>query len=251
MTTRPLIGVTTYYISADEGYGGRIRDAVGQAFSLVSEDYLKSIERAGGVPIGLSLLSDDALAAVVERLDGILLTGGEDVDPKRYGETVDYRFGRLSLERDEFEFRLIAAALASGKPILAICRGLQILNVYFGGTLYKDVEDFGSALTHNFDRNPRWYTSHKVKLLHPVLKQLYDSDVIETNSYHHQSVKDVAVDLEVAAVAPDGVVEALVHKQLPQVLALQWHPEMMSVRYDSGLTPFCWLIETARNARQL
>ncbi|WDL98598.1 gamma-glutamyl-gamma-aminobutyrate hydrolase family protein [Alicyclobacillus sp. ALC3] len=246
-STRPMIGVTGYYVSADEGYGGKLRGNIGQAFSLIGEDYLRSVERAGGIPIGIPLMDDDSLFPLLSRLDGIVVTGGEDVDPKQYGETVDHRVGRLSLERDEFELRLIAAALAARKPILAICRGMQMLNVYFGGSLHKDVSDLGATtLTHNFEKIPRWYTAHTVRLTQSLLQSLYGDNEIEVNSYHHQSVKDVGRGLVVAAQAPDGVIEALVHAEFDNLLAVQWHPEMMAVRNDAGLVPFRWLIGAAQ-----
>jgi putative glutamine amidotransferase len=242
---KPLIGVTGYDVSGEEGFGGKLRGNPGQGFSVIGHDYLKCVESVGGIPVGLPVLNEENVS-VVTALDGIIFTGGEDIAPHLYGENVDHRFGRICPDRDYFELRLLEAALKAGKPILGICRGLQLINVHFGGTLYKDVSDKGNALVHNFEKIPRWYTAHKASLLHPVLRQLYGSTEIEVNSFHHMSANQIGDGLEVAAVAPDGIVEALIHKESNRIMAVQWHPEMMAVQNEAGLIPFCWLVDLAK-----
>jgi putative glutamine amidotransferase len=279
-----IVGVTGYHVTGEEGYGGRLRGVNGQGFSVIGHDYLQSVEAVGGIPVGLPVTSSPHLARVVSTLDAVVIAGGEDIDPRRYNEYVDARFGRLCPERDEFELRLLDLALAQNKPVLAICRGMQLVNVYFGGTLYTDVADkagFGMGdepggvsttaggvagsvagrtnqstdvetrgpLTHNFENIPRWYTAHSVRLVHDRLRSLYQAEEIWVNSFHHQAVRELGDGLEAAAVAPDGIVEALVHRTYTNLLAVQWHPEMMIGKDELGLVPFRWLAEAARKAR--
>lgn len=249
MMNKAVIGVTGYNVSEEEGYGGKLRGNIGQGFSVIGHDYLQCVEQAGGIPIGLPVLSDSDLS-IVSSLDAIVLTGGEDIDPRLFKETVDHRMGRICPERDHFELKLIDYALKENKPILAICRGMQLLNVYFGGSLYKDISDKGKVLTHNFENNPRWYCAHSVRLMHPVLRDLYGSDEINVNSYHHMAVNRPGAGLEVAAEASDGIVEAMVHRKFKDILAVQWHPEMMSVKYEEGILPFQWLMQTVKAERE-
>lgn len=256
---QPFVGITGYHVRGEEGFGGLIRGNVGQGFSMVGHDYIQSVVRAGGVPLGLPVVPEDLVPGLVSVLDAVLVTGGEDVDPRRYGDYPDPRVGLLSPERDAFELKVIEQALLQRKPVLAICRGLQVMNVYFGGTLYRDTLDYEQdarehglnqevrVLTHQFEKVPRWYKAHHIALYGEVLPQLYGSDSIEVNSFHHQTVKMLGEALDVAARSSDGVIEAFTHPGYPQLLAVQWHPEMMAVTLDEGLVPFRWLIGAATN----
>lgn len=250
MSSKPIIGITGYQIVPEEGVGGQVRGRPGQGFDLLGQDYVNSVRGAGGIPVGIPVLvsaTQNDVAELVRGLDGFVLSGGEDLDPKRYGEQLDARVGTIRPERDEFELRLLEEVLRQRKPLLCICRGIQLLNVYFGGTLYLDNEDHaarsnGKVLAHHLTGPTRWYLSHAVKLMDERLIQLYGRDVIEVNTYHHQSVRDVGAGLIVGAIAPDGIVESLYYPEYPKLLAVQWHPEMMSPALDEGLIPFRWLI---------
>lgn len=240
---KSTIGITGYHVGSEEGFGGKLRGITGQGFSVVGHDYIQSVHRAGGLALGLPVADADDCAEMVATVDALIITGGEDVNPRLYGEHPDLRCSALSPERDAFELALIREACAQNKPLLCICRGLQILNVYFGGTLYRDISDHAQTpLAHQFDKVPRWYHAHSVRLLAPGLRELYGSEEIEVNSYHHQAVESVGQGLQVAAVAEDGIVEALVHPDFPNLLAVQWHPEMMAVKWEEGLLPFQWLL---------
>lgn len=268
MTKQPMIGITGYHILPEEGVGGPLRGLPGQGFNLLGHDYINSVRGAGGIPVGLpvNLHNQDEIAEVVRRLDGFVLSGGEDVDPKRYGEYLDERVQRISLERDEFELRLAREILSQNKPLLGICRGVQLLNVYFGGTLYLDNQDHAKyaseaasaplsdadavstadripVLAHHIMGPNRWYMSHEVSLLDPRLQSMYGRDVIEVNSFHHQSVHVLGRGLRVGAVAKDGIVESVYHPDYPNLLAVQWHPEMMAEKLEEGFLPFRWLIQ--------
>ncbi|WP_018131027.1 gamma-glutamyl-gamma-aminobutyrate hydrolase family protein [Effusibacillus pohliae] len=247
MKRTPIIGITGYHVRGEEGYGGSFRGVPGQGFSVVGHDYIHAVQRAGGIPLGVPVGDVSHAHEVIEAVDGLILSGGEDIDPMLYGSHPDLRCWTIVPERDRFELALIEEALRQNKPLLAVCRGMQLVNVFFGGSLYLDLSDCpGEVLAHQVPRAPRWYTAHRVNLISPVLQQLYQAEQIETNSYHHQAVKAAGGGLQVAAVAEDGIVEGLVHPDHPQLLAIQWHPEMMAVRSEAGLIPFRWLVDTIR-----
>lgn len=247
MSRLPFIGITGYHVTADEGFGGKLRGLPGQGFSVVAHDYINAVSRAGAIPVGIPVGDTKRVEAIASQLDGFIFSGGEDLDPVLYDERPDMRFWTLSPERDHFELELLKAAFTLYKPVVAICRGMQLVNVYFGGTLYKDIADVpGNPLSHQFNRAPRWYLAHKVAFTHPLLQTVFKADELITNSYHHQVVKDVGQGLVVAAVAEDGVVEGLVHPDYPNLVAVQWHPETLAVKYETGMAVFRWLIEQTR-----
>jgi putative glutamine amidotransferase len=193
--------------------------------------YIKALEIAGVVPLIVPPLSDeDSAKAILSRVDGLLLTGGEDVEPALYRQPRHERCGPANPARDATEISLVHAARDLKKPLLAICRGPQLLNVALGGTLFQDIpSEVGGALEHNAkdERSSR---------VHPVeiepgsrLAGSVAATSLSVNSLHHQSVRDVAPGLRISARAPDGVVEGL---ETPDddwwVLAVQWHPEEMT-----------------------
>ncbi|WNR46926.1 gamma-glutamyl-gamma-aminobutyrate hydrolase family protein [Paenibacillus roseipurpureus] len=244
MRKKPLIGITGYHVPGEEGVGGTFRGVKGQGFSVIGHDYIQAVKQVGAIPIGIPVGDRSTCSEILQAIDGLILAGGEDIDPQLYGSSPDLRCWTITPERDYFELALIEEALRLHKPILAICRGMQLLNVCFGGTLYVDISDHGEhVLAHQFSRAPRWYLGHRVKLLTPSLKKLYQANEIRTNSYHHQAVNQLGAGLEAAAVADDGIIEALIHPNHPNLLAVQWHPEMMAVKHEEGLIPFRWLID--------
>ena len=178
--------------------------------------YVAAVEAAGGVP-------DYQYCPVYsEEYDGLLLTGGADIEPARYGQPVN---GSVAMDaaRDEAEWRLIDAFLQAGKPIFGICRGCQILNAYFGGTLHQDIE---TKARHRQDRSLP-YLIHGVVADDPLLEGIYGKD-FSVNSCHHQAVDQLGEGLRITAICPtDGVVEAFTHQHLP-VFAVQWHPEKLT-----------------------
>jgi putative glutamine amidotransferase len=196
------------------------------------EDYRQSILHTGGEVriIAPSMSVADALADV----GGLLLTGGGDVDPARYGETPHQTLDDVDPVRDEFEIALIAAARARDLPIFAICRGVQMLNVAAGGTLVQDIpSEVAGAINHSLvvPPHPPYELAHEVwvekdSLLATLLgERLVGSDTCEVNSRHHQAVKTVAPGYRVSATAPDGVIEAIEDPSARFCLGVQWHPE--------------------------
>lgn len=189
--------------------------------------YLDVLERVG---LGSVLLTPahslETLPALLDRCDGLVLTGGEDVDPARYGESPLPGLGLVNPERDEMEFAALRLALERRLPILAICRGCQLLNVAFGGTLYQDLPTQRPGGVRHRQREAWEKRTHVADVVRgSLLSKIVESDRLLINSFHHQGIKDVGEGLEVVAVAEDGTVEALEAPSYPWVLGVQWHPE--------------------------
>ena len=191
------------------------------------DDYVESVKRAGGEPRVLS--NSDDPERVLREVDGILLTGGLDVDPALYGET-PHPSTDAAPERDRFEIPLSRAAIAGDVPIFAICRGVQVLNVAAGGTLVQDIPSgVTTELNHSIDV-PKDHFAHPIRVapgtrLAQALGALADLETCDVNSRHHQSVGRVAPEFVTSAVSPDGVIEAIERPGASFCLGVQWHPE--------------------------
>ena len=192
-------------------------------------DYLESIRRAGGDPVELSYERDKP-ADVVGRSDGILLTGGGDIDPTFYGEQPHPTFQPSEPGRDAYEIELVREAVNANVPVFAICRGMQVLNVALGGTLVQDIPSMVNGALHHSVAEPRFAIAHEVWVangsrLYTLMKEKLEGDSCQVNSRHHQSVKQVAPGWEASGTAPDGVIEAIEMPGDVFRLAVQWHPE--------------------------
>lgn len=190
-------------------------------------DYIRSIERAGGVPVVLAPSGATLHPILIDRLDGLVLTGGMDIDPAAYGEKPHPTVSRISHERDEFEFKLTQSALNRKLPILAICRGLQVLNVVLGGSLIQDIpEMIGNEIIHNDPNRPRYEIAHDVLIQeNSKLRSILGGNRLPVNSFHHQCVKEPGKDLIPIAWSDDGVIEAIEMPDPHFVIGVQWHPE--------------------------
>jgi putative glutamine amidotransferase len=193
-------------------------------------DYEEAVRRAGGEPRVLDP-SKDAPADVVASAGGLLLAGGGDVLPSIYGAAAHPAFSAAEAGRDEYELELVRRATDADLPLLAICRGIQVLNVARGGTLVQDIHDeLGGAINHEV-HEPRVAIAHDVwiapgSLLERLMQaRLEQADECPVNSRHHQAVKDVGEGLVVTATAPDGVIEAIEDPSRRFCLGVQWHPE--------------------------
>jgi putative glutamine amidotransferase len=225
---RPRIGLTASVIPT----------RVGTRRTFLNEPYIAAVQNAGGVPLVVTPAhGGPALRDLFELLDGLVLTGGEDVAPERYGEEVLRPNVETVPERDALEFTLLEWALAEDLPVLAICRGIQVLNVGLGGTLYQDLAtDHPATLGHdqNLGELPRPRTEpHHPVLVRPgsCLADLLGLEEIEVNSLHHQGIKKLAGPLTPVAHAPDGLVEAVEPVDPARwafLVGVQWHPEELS-----------------------
>jgi len=211
--------------------------------------YLDGLLAAGAVPLGIPPLQDrDALRTLYDRCDALLLPGGPDVEPQRYGEQPrdDCKLSTAP-ELDAAEFTLVGWALDDGKPLLAICRGIQVLNVALGGTLWQDIA-VQQAGMHGHDGNARDAAVHDVEVLpgtalHGAVRQVS----LRWNSVHHQALRDLGDGLVASARAADGLVEGV---ELPgrAVIGVQCHPEEMAGAEPWAAALFAWLVAAARGA---
>lgn len=203
---------------------------IGVAACRALPDYLESVRRNGGEPRVLTP-GEQTPAEAMAGLDGLLLTGGEDVDPARYAAARHPSVTHVDAARDEFEIDLIGRALAADLPLLAICRGLQVLNVARGGTLTQDIpSEVPGALNHQVSAPP-YAIAHEVWINRDTLlwrlmrERLDDNDACSVNSRHHQAIARLASGLIVSATAPDGVIEGIEAPAARFCLGVQWHPE--------------------------
>jgi len=229
---KPLIGVTGYYVDHSEIGKEGLRGLPGQDMAIFSYDYIRSLQRAGATVVLLPIEEADQIDSTLNQLDGLLLAGGADINPLYYGDLPKAYLGTVEEERDNFELILARKALEKDMPILGICRGLQVLNVASGGTLYQDLEhEMGPEYFHVREQFRKWQGSHSINVLEG--KKIYEAigqKSLMVNSFHHQAVKTLGRDFEVSAWSFDGVIEAIESKAHHYVTAVQWHPEMMSER---------------------
>lgn len=230
----PLIGLSGrkllgYKLDMPPGYADAPLD-------LYFSEYATAVARAGGLPVHLSPAGG---AEIVDRIDALLLAGGEDVDPRRYGEAPGQFSGPFSVERDEFEFALVERALERGIPILGICRGNQLLNVALGGTLIQHLP-VGEGQSHASMTYHRAHKSHTVKFADAsTLRGIYGPET-RVNSFHHQAVHTPGHNVKPVAWAEDGIIEAIEVVDRP-IIGVQWHPE--NFEYDPI---FEWLVAAAQ-----
>ncbi len=191
--------------------------------------YIRAIENSGGIPIMLPYVEgDDAIRRFADMCDGFCFTGGVDVNPERYGESVKPECGEIQYERDELEFRVLDKIVGTSKPILAVCRGAQLINVYFGGSLYQDIpSEIETEILHN-QAEPRFSPSHSVELIPGTpLAALIGKRRMIANSFHHQAIRELGRGLRVMATASDGIIEGVYSDNPQYVRAYQWHPERL------------------------
>lgn len=244
MKSRPVIGITPTPSDVELGHGTFHR-------YTLADTYTKAIEKAGGVPLMLPPQHD--AAPLLDILDGLLLSGGGDIDPKHFGQDdVHPKTYGIDAERDDLEFSLLRGALNRDMPVLCICRGIQVLNVAFGGDLYQDVADqFCSDLQHRQQDAGivKEEPGHVVNVEpESLLARTYGATEIDVNSFHHQAVHTPGDGLRVVATSPDGLIEGLELPKKRWVLGVQWHPEMMFQVHTEHLRPFAALVDAAAGA---
>jgi putative glutamine amidotransferase len=225
-------------------------DVDGDRFYL-RKHYSEAIFHAGGIPLLIPLIPDKAMAAeLVANLDGIVISGSNsDLDPHRYGEEPHPKIGPIMTRRDQTDLQLLERAFAERKPILAICYGIQVLNVYLGGTLWQDISSqVKNAVKHDQDSSED-YHSHSIRVKpRSFLYTLTRVKNIRVNSYHHQAIRDLSAKLFSTATSPDGIIEAVELRAKSQfLLGVQWHPEIGWERDDLSQKIFARFVEAAKN----
>lgn len=246
-SNKPVIGITTNFLDiTDAPFSGHQR-------IYVNKGYIDAITIAGGIPLLLPVSDNtETTNHLLSLVDGVLLSGGQDVHPSLYNEECHPLLGTTSKERDAFEVHVIDHIRKNNKPLLGICRGQQIINVAFGGTLYQDLSLYSPSLAIKHSQEEPWdQATHRIRLVpKSMLHQIFNHSEVLTNSYHHQAVKDVAPGFSVAASSEDGIIEAL-EKNDPSswIVSVQWHPELMIYNSSQMLPLFRALISEARSHR--
>ncbi|SRR5579871_1868385 len=218
---RKVVGITCGTMKATDTSGAR---------QSLNRAYVWAVERAGGVPVILPVTTaPEVISRYLGAVDGLLLSGGADLDPACYHEQPLPQLGEVDADRDFTELPLIRQAVEEDVPIFAICRGIQSLNVALGGTLYQDLPTQRSSEIHHQQREqhiPRDRFSHSVRIeAGSRLRAIVGADEMLCNSFHHQAIRDVAPGLAITAYAPDGVIEAVEHPDKRYLVAVQFHPE--------------------------
>lgn len=237
---KPIIGISGTFTGVNNA-------------TYINSTYINAVLRAGGVPVVLPINGDkEVMKRMVESIDALIMTGGEDIDPVYYSEEPIPQQGEIVPERDVFDIEMIKYAVEQGIPLLGICRGHQLMNVAFGGTLYQDIPSQirTGVIKHN-QKAPSWYGTHNVQLVEgSVLATVLGKTSVYTNTFHHQAVKDVAPNFIVTARTSDGVIEGIEMKGNKKVFGVQFHPEAPTSKgSDEFLPVFTYLVGLAKEKK--
>ena len=226
---KPLIGITCSRDYEQNRY-------------FVPVAYVRAVTAAGGQALVLPPAQGGQKEAqnLLSLLDGLVLSGGGDLDPVVFGEEPAPGLGEIDPERDWWELALTRLTLAAGKPLLGICRGIQVLNVAAGGSIWQDISNCCQNPLQHMQNAPRWYPTHTVDMEPGSrLAQILKTKRLRVNSFHHQGLKEPAPDLTVAARSADGIIEAVELNRHPFTIGVQWHPEAMWEKH----APMHWLFQ--------
>lgn len=221
---QPIIGITASLTTYEQG------SFTGQSKLILNSNYINAITAAGAIPMIIPIVEKlEIQQCQLGLIDGLMLTGGDDLQPHLYGEEPHPALGKTTPARDDYELSLLRQAFSLGLPILGICRGLQLINVAFGGTLYQDLPEqyHIKDLLHSQEPTPDTAT-HPVSLIAGTrLQTIFNTNELEANSLHHQAVKNLAPGFIINAYARDGIIEGIEMDSDAFVLGVQWHPEQM------------------------
>lgn len=227
---KPLVGIVGNILVMDGGmFPGIKRD-------YVNRDYVKSIGLAGGAAVILPVMDEEEIVRTqLEGVDAILLSGGYDLYPQSYGEEPMWEQGFIYQEVDDYYFKVIKAARELGKPVFGICKGIQAINVAFGGTLYQDIKKQVPDSIKHSQSAPRYAGTHQVEICKDSFLGECLPEKLLVNSYHHQAIKEVAEGFSVTARSVDGVIEGIESLKENFIAAVQWHPEMMAAQGNKDM----------------
>lgn len=246
---KPIIGITSNHSDDDQifiemGIGG-----FGQEYSIIANDYSDAIIKAGGIPVIIPISEDEEyLKELADNLDGLIISGGNDVDPLLYNKIADEHTGLVSPKRDNQELFLLDYFYKNtNKPILGMCRGMQLINVYFNGTLILDIPSSGYR-SHSINIMDRTYPVHSVKLKKDsLLSKIMKAEETLVNSLHHQGIDKLGESLVDVAISEDGIIEAFEIENISDrfLLGIQWHAENTSIKFQNHQNIFDYFVEVA------
>jgi putative glutamine amidotransferase len=224
----------------------------------MSQRYIRALTSVGALPWMIPLVGDEpeTIRGIYDELDGVFLPGGADIDPSNYGEERHARCDQGDPARDQVELMLVRWALADRKPVLGVCRGLQVVNLAAGGTLYQDLaEQMPGSVKHDYfpfgGKYARDYLAHEVKVAErSKLADVFGAGPLEVNSMHHQGIRKLGEHLVATALAPDGLVEGIESADGGYVVAVQWHPEVLVDNCPRTQRLFESFIEAASDYRE-
>jgi putative glutamine amidotransferase len=229
-TRRPIIGVPTQTLQSLGGVSAEIPPSW-----VMSQRYVLTLTSAGAIPWLIPLIDDETLRGVYDALDAVFLPGGADIDPVSYGTDPHPLCDKTDRERDRVELALARWAMGEGKPVLGVCRGMQLINLAAGGTLFQDIaEQLPGSIKHDYfpfsgQNFTRDFLAHEVTVAEGTrLAGVFGAGDLRVNSMHHQGVRDIGAGLVVSATAPDGLVEGLESDNGHYVVGVQWHPEALT-----------------------
>lgn len=244
---KPLIGISMHSEICEKD------PFMGEEAICLNTNYIESIRRAGGIPILLPSIEDEEeIWEQMYYIDGLLLSGGYDIQPTLYGEEPHVDLGKICPFRDQYELKALLIAEAQKKPVLGICRGLQLMNVAFAGILYQDISHRSSnTYIQHFQKAQPFVPSHTVELKACThLYKIFEQEKIMTNSFHHQAIKELAAGFTVNALTKDGVIEGIERENHPFFMGVQWHPEKMTAYCPYMLKLFQHFIEHAKDFKR-
>lgn len=237
-----VIGISTNYLTVDKG------KFLGMERIYVNKDYVDAVIKSGGIPLLIPPVEDPGIVhRYIELCDGFILSGGGDINPILYGESPHPRLEEFHSGLDRSQWLLTEEILQADKPLLAVCRGIQLLNVVLGGTLWQDISATDHTTMLHSQSGPRADVFHPVKIAREsILGRLLGED-LNVNSFHHQCLNKLGRNLRITATAPDHIIEAVEMTDHRFVVGIQWHPEMLLTASDQMLPLFEELIRASNN----
>jgi len=225
---RPIIGI----LGSNMNFPSPVFSSVERFY--VNTSYIKAVQLNGGIPLAIPVCkNEEDLAEILKLCHGVLVPGGEDVDPKFFGEDPQPSIGTIRPDMDSFIFSALDICFRHSIPVFGICRGLQIINVALGGTLYQDMSLFEKETILHSQTYDRSFTVHKAEIKSgSLLHSIFDSEEILVNTMHHQAIKALGTGLSATAFAPDGIIEAI-ESEDKLIFAVQWHPEELVISTPS------------------
>lgn len=248
---KPVIGITSNYSTEDfHGISTKI-GAKGQEWQLIADDYIYAVEKAGGIPLILPVLSShEDISTILSKIDGLILSGGSDIDPRYYNEYPKDGLSIIMPKRDYYELTLAKVAIEkTNMPILGICRGSQVLMVSTDGSLNQDMRyQKSQSFKHTCVESPKYHATHSVTIENDsIFKEIFDKEVIGVNSFHHQSIDKLGKGFKVSMLADDQTIEGVEMVGDRFIVGTQWHPEMMVEKDSYYLSLFETFVNKSRD----